>query len=146
MIPVCPKCDVALIIMIYDEVEVDYCPRCLGLWLDAGELDELCRRVGMGPCDPLGAFVDIIEGSAAVRDEVPCPRCDTPLTEIAGKFGEQEILLDRCSSGHGIWFDAQELPLLMSKLAGKNNHSAIVAELDRIVGGPPDVNHNRTGA
>lgn len=27
-------------------VEVDYCPRCRGVWLDRGELDKILERVG----------------------------------------------------------------------------------------------------
>lgn len=29
-------------------VEIDYCPKCRGVWLDRGELDKLIERAGDG--------------------------------------------------------------------------------------------------
>lgn len=41
----CPTCpDVTLLISHRDDVEIDYCPQCRGVWLDRGELDKLIRR------------------------------------------------------------------------------------------------------
>ena len=40
----CPVCDVRLATSDRQGVEVDHCPRCRGVWLDRGELDQL-RRV-----------------------------------------------------------------------------------------------------
>ena len=38
----CPVCkDSAMIVLEMDEVEVDYCTECEGIWLDAGELEIL---------------------------------------------------------------------------------------------------------
>jgi Zn-finger nucleic acid-binding protein len=30
-------------------VEIDYCPRCRGVWLDRGELDKIIDRSASGP-------------------------------------------------------------------------------------------------
>ncbi|MEZ5100403.1 MAG: zf-TFIIB domain-containing protein [Thermoleophilia bacterium] len=41
----CPVCvDSALAIADRQGVEIDYCPRCRGIWLDRGELDKLIER------------------------------------------------------------------------------------------------------
>ena len=40
----CPKCDVALMMSERQNVEVDYCPNCRGVWLDRGELDKIIDR------------------------------------------------------------------------------------------------------
>ena len=40
----CPKCDVALMMTERQNVEVDYCPNCRGVWLDRGELDKVIER------------------------------------------------------------------------------------------------------
>ncbi len=43
----CPKCRVRLKVMRYDkmpEVEVDVCPKCGGLWCDAGELKAVSEK------------------------------------------------------------------------------------------------------
>ena len=35
----CPKDKTGLYAFFYDEVELDYCPKCRGLWFDANELE-----------------------------------------------------------------------------------------------------------
>lgn len=41
----CPCCpDTALVMSERQGVEIDYCPRCRGVWLDRGELDKLIER------------------------------------------------------------------------------------------------------
>jgi Zn-finger nucleic acid-binding protein len=44
----CPVCvTVDLLITERSGVEIDYCPRCRGVWLDRGELDKLIERAEM---------------------------------------------------------------------------------------------------
>ena len=40
----CPMCQVELSIMDRQGIEVDFCPKCRGVWLDRGELDKLIER------------------------------------------------------------------------------------------------------
>lgn len=40
----CPTCNVPLVIAERHLVEIDYCPRCRGVWLDRGELDKILDR------------------------------------------------------------------------------------------------------
>lgn len=40
----CPVCQVPLQISERQGIEIDYCPRCRGIWLDRGELDKLIER------------------------------------------------------------------------------------------------------
>lgn len=40
----CPVCQVDLNMMDRQGVEIDYCPKCRGVWLDRGELDKLIER------------------------------------------------------------------------------------------------------
>ena len=40
----CPTCDEALAITDRQGIEIDYCPKCRGVWLDRGELDKLIER------------------------------------------------------------------------------------------------------
>ena len=37
----CPVCDVALKLAEREQIEVSYCPRCLGAWLECGQLDKI---------------------------------------------------------------------------------------------------------
>lgn len=40
----CPNCNVTLLISNRQEIEIDYCPQCRGIWLDRGELDKIIER------------------------------------------------------------------------------------------------------
>ena len=41
----CPVCkDIDLAMTDRQGIEIDYCPRCRGIWLDRGELDRLIER------------------------------------------------------------------------------------------------------
>ena len=41
----CPKCDADLVISDRQGIEIDFCPKCRGVWLDRGELDKIVERV-----------------------------------------------------------------------------------------------------
>jgi len=41
----CPVCDTVELQMAERQgVEIDYCPKCRGVWLDHGELDKIMER------------------------------------------------------------------------------------------------------
>lgn len=40
----CPHCNVSLVMTERSGVEIDYCPKCRGIWLDRGELDKIIER------------------------------------------------------------------------------------------------------
>jgi len=40
----CPSCNLALIMADRQNIEIDYCPECRGIWLDRGELDKIIER------------------------------------------------------------------------------------------------------
>lgn len=43
----CPVCkESSLVIPERQGVEIDYCPKCRGVWLDRGELDKIIERSG----------------------------------------------------------------------------------------------------
>jgi Zn-finger nucleic acid-binding protein len=42
--PVCKEPD--LVMADRQGVEIDYCPKCRGVWLDRGELDKIIERSG----------------------------------------------------------------------------------------------------
>ena len=41
---ICPACRVDLVMSERHGVEIDYCPKCRGVWLDRGELDKILER------------------------------------------------------------------------------------------------------
>jgi Zn-finger nucleic acid-binding protein len=44
----CPVDNETLVMTERNGVEIDYCPKCRGVWLDRGELDKILERAG-GP-------------------------------------------------------------------------------------------------
>lgn len=44
----CPIDDTELVMAERQNVEIDYCPKCRGVWLDRGELDKIIERVETG--------------------------------------------------------------------------------------------------
>lgn len=44
----CPNCNVDLVMTERQGVEIDYCPKCRGIWLDRGELDKIIEKSLVG--------------------------------------------------------------------------------------------------
>ena len=63
--PVCP--DVTLSMSNREGIEIDYCPKCRGVWLDRGELDKIIERAADMP--PAAR-------SESPQRQVPPPRYD----------------------------------------------------------------------
>lgn len=60
----CPTCtETDLVMSDRQGVEIDYCPKCRGVWLDRGELDKIIERSSSTP---------------AARAEVEPPRSSLP--------------------------------------------------------------------
>ena len=105
----CPVCKSAMIVLELDEVEIDYCPDCRGIWLDAGELELLLEDAAEAG-EVLRSFQPI------QSDEKPrkCPICLKKMEKVlvGGTDGQRE-LIDRCKKEHGLWFDAGELEQIL---------------------------------
>ena len=49
----CPNCTTETLVMAERQgIEIDYCPKCRGVWLDRGELDKLVER-SMAQAEPV---------------------------------------------------------------------------------------------
>ena len=51
----CPVDNETLVMTDRNGVEIDYCPRCRGVWLDRGELDKIIERSAAPPAPPAAA-------------------------------------------------------------------------------------------
>ena len=40
----CPVCNETLLLSEKQGIEIDYCPKCRGIWLDRGELEKIIER------------------------------------------------------------------------------------------------------
>ena len=101
----CPVCKTAMITLELDEVEVDYCLQCSGIWLDAGELEMLLPN-------PQQANILLSSFRTAKGcSETPklCPICLKKMEKIFVGPSESAILIDKCKKADGLWFDKGEL-------------------------------------
>jgi Zn-finger nucleic acid-binding protein len=134
MIPICPKCDAPLFILHFNGIDVDFCDRCRGLWLDAGELEALLTRTGARADDPLLHFQQQPGTQPTGRSHL-CPRCDEPLREITvASHAGQPLTLDRCPRGHGLWFDADELTQLLTMFPAEVGAHKTIDHLNELFG------------
>jgi uncharacterized protein len=60
----CPIDKVDLVMSERHGIEVDYCPKCRGVWLDRGELDKIVERAGSPAMQPAEEY----------RSSAPPPR------------------------------------------------------------------------
>lgn len=102
----CPVCkDSAMITLELNEVEIDYCTVCSGIWLDAGELEILLGKPEKG-VKLLSSFqID----SGATEKKRKCPICDKTMQKIVVGSSKPVLLIDKCGRGDGLWFDKGEL-------------------------------------
>lgn len=54
----CPNCGETLVMSERQGVEIDYCPKCRGVWLDKGELDKIIERAQTLETDRYDSFKD----------------------------------------------------------------------------------------
>ena len=93
-----------MIVLELDQVEIDYCLGCSGIWLDAGELEILFG-------DPESARRTLEEASRLGEKESGrrrCPICGKRM-EVIRAGPEGKVRIDRCRRYHGLWFDRGEL-------------------------------------
>ena len=115
---ICPACKSDMIVVEYNDVELDWCTSCQGVWFDATELELLLKSMGI---DSQNLLLNDIFNSPEARlldKRRKCPRCERKMKE-ANIGGHPEILVDVCPQGHGLWFDGGEVGQLLKQLAGK---------------------------
>lgn len=100
----CPACKTAMIVLEVEEIEIDYCLQCSGVWLDAGELELLLE--GADECDVLLASFQL--DATTTERQVKCPICSRRMEKVTCGT-DCPVLLDKCVNNDGIWFDKGEL-------------------------------------
>ena len=107
----CPVCKNAMITLELEDVEIDHCTDCGGIWLDAGEL-ELLMGEPAGARELLSSFkVDI----SCPEKPRKCPICDKKMNKIAVGVSTPAILIDKCPREDGLWLDKGELQNIFDK-------------------------------
>ena len=102
----CPVCkDRAMITLELNEVEIDYCTVCNGIWLDAGELELL-----LGELEKAGKLLNSFRIDSMSTEKIrKCPICDKKMQKVIVGSDKPILLIDKCRKGDGLWFDKGEL-------------------------------------
>lgn len=108
---ICPVCKELLLIIEFEEIELDYCPSCEGSWLDGGELELLL--------DTPTEILDLSDLPKTTRSKHRCPRCRKHMRET--QLPESEVEVDICSRDGGIWLDKGELLEIAQMRASSDN-------------------------
>ena len=106
----CPVCKTEpMVVLELDQVEIDYCLKCQGIWLDAGELEILLEGTD-GKDELLKSFSEDKKIKEAKRK---CPICLKNMRKVICGH-EEKVLIDKCRKNHGLWFDKGELEQIIS--------------------------------
>jgi hypothetical protein len=98
-----------MVVLELDEVEIDNCLECGGIWLDAGELELLIEDEKEKDLLLTSFKVD----SRTKEKPIKCPMCSKKMEKILyGNENNKDVLVDKCKFNHGIWFDSGELQSL----------------------------------
>jgi len=138
----CPVCKNAMITLELADVEIDYCPDCGGIWLDAGELELLLGEQGKSK-QLLDSFKPVLRKESLGPSKVEgidsksperarkCPICDKKMLKIIVGSTEPALLIDKCQKGDGLWFDKGELQDIMdrAKLDKDNKIQKLLADM-----------------
>ncbi len=123
----CPVCKNAMITLELADVEIDHCIECGGIWLDAGELEMLLSNA-----EAAKRLIDSFKIDASCTEKPRlCPICDKKMQKVLVGKSPPVLLIDRCSKGHGLWFDKGELQNIIDKaeLDKENKIQKILADI-----------------
>jgi len=120
---VCPICKVPLSSSILYNAEVDYCPKCYGLWFEDQEL-----RLAKDERDKTLRWLDVDIWKDEKKFKVVygirvCPVCRVPLYEVY--YGKSKVIVDVCRLCRGIWLDRAEFKKIIEWLQGEASYRII---------------------
>ncbi|MEM9158600.1 MAG: zf-TFIIB domain-containing protein [Verrucomicrobiota bacterium] len=116
----CPTCEVSLETITIkvkgkEDVHVDRCPQCDGLFFDPNELQYIIKHSVQNVFQPnkkrLAALRQNIPQSRRSRHYIPCPVCKTLMNSMSYGY-KSGIIVDYCRD-HGFWLDSGELRHLL---------------------------------
>lgn len=135
----CPRCRETMATLSLPagdaRIVVERCERCLGMFFDPGELDDVLDGSRLAPRsdDVDHERLDTLvadRGRTEAIEYVRCPVCDTLMNRKT--FGAKSgVIVDRCK-GHGVWLDGGELARLLRWHAAGGSTLARRRELERV--------------
>lgn len=131
----CPRCQDQLAPRQVGDLVLDDCPGCAGVFIDARAIERLLSDRAEARAEAvLGAY----QGTPRRPDTtgrggklyVKCPVCSTIMNRRQFAQGAS-VVVDVCR-GHGTWFDAGELPIVVDFVRNGGLARAQKAELERL--------------
>jgi Zn-finger nucleic acid-binding protein len=109
----CPRCgSTDFVTTQYEDVEIDRCQSCHGIWLDEGELVEIVDvrdkkfNKELVKKTVSNAFMGVPKTEH--DEELICPKCGTAMNPVNYAISSG-VIIDRCPNDCGVWFDNHEL-------------------------------------
>ncbi|OGZ67815.1 MAG: hypothetical protein A3D35_00190 [Candidatus Staskawiczbacteria bacterium RIFCSPHIGHO2_02_FULL_34_9] len=145
----CPNDNTELEQMLFHQVEVDYCPKCLGMWFDKDELeyakDDKDQKLNW-------LDIDLWRDKAKfhlVKSGRYCPYCSAGLMQVgydsSSSNDQPHVKMDFCKNCQGVWLDRGEFKQLMIYLKKKSDYEILhhytknlITELWEVFSGPKD--------
>lgn len=127
---ICIKCNTAMVPKMVEDVEVDLCPSCRGLWLDRDEIRQLAEKSDESLLELREAVAEQDAAQPAPSTvSPPCPACGGKLTlAVLGS-----IYVEHCSACDGIYLDRGELDKAMFVVKARGDEIATIVALARSV-------------
>jgi hypothetical protein len=122
----CPVCDELMVVLELEEIEIDYCTSCEGIWLDGGEL-ELMLEEASEKEELLSSFR---KDSSSHENKIHCPICIRKMEKVL-VGANSKVIIDRCKNHHGLWFNRGELYDVV-KLGSIREENKVLALLNEI--------------
>jgi hypothetical protein len=117
----CPKDRSPMIVVEHQQIALDYCPTCRGVWFDRGELELVMEKACRDDTDL--CLADIFHRREAATDEPKrrCPICN--ITMRKERLGTAPaVIVDVCAARtDGLWFDGGELHQVLSQIKSVDN-------------------------
>lgn len=107
----CPRCKVRLRLIQIEGIALAECERCEGIWSDIETFEAICANR-----ESQSAILKKLDEILTHPDYkkvqyVPCPVCNKLMNR--NNFAKVSgVIIDTCK-GHGVWFDAEELPKII---------------------------------
>lgn len=120
----CPLCHIPFEQAIIANVEVDYCPRCYGLWFEENELqwakDEKDRNLRWLD---INLWKDSSQFRVGWEGGRLCPADHMLLYNVG--YGDSNVKVDVCNVCRGIWLDRGEFKEIIVYLQEKGEHEVL---------------------
>lgn len=101
---ICPKCQSEMEKVTFENVQVDRCTGCEGIWFDMLEHEDLKKLKGSEAIDT----GDPEKGEEFSRmDRIDCPTCRTRMIRMVDNRNPH-IWYESCAVCYGVYFDAGE--------------------------------------